>query len=300
MKTISKDQVEKYIIEHARPVDIALYNYHFRNGDAGAVMQELAKFQNKDGGFGYAVEPDMRLPKSTALATWMAFQFIKKIDVDPNDKVIRSALDYLVETYDNERNGWSIVRPEVDDFPHAPWWEYKTAMEHFSWANPSAEILGLLIRFSDQIEAEDIITSLKEKAINQIQNVDPGDFHDVFNYKALYELADEGLKKELKQPVADLIWKASSTNPNEWKDYVATPLKFVDSPDDPFIELFDGGLIQQNLDFLVDQIVSGDHWEPNWDWSGNYPDEWEKAKVEWSGHLTVKNMVTLKKFGVIE
>lgn len=295
---IQKDKVEQYLEKNARSIDLALYNFHFRRGDALAVLDEVSKYQNEDGGFGKAIEPDLRLPQSTALATWMGFQFIKEVDVDLEHQVIGRALKYLVNTYDKERNGWSIVIPEVDSYSHAPWWNYQAAMRHFSWGNPSAEIFGLLMFY--KVEGVDgLIGSLKEEALKQIKVVNSKNFHEVFNFKALYELADEAFKKDLKESVAGLVEQAANTNPDEWSGYVATPLKFITSPNDPFIELFNESLIQKNLDFIIDKCVNDDHWEPNWDWSGKYPEDWERAKVEWSGFLTVRNMMTLKNFGKI-
>ena len=66
METINKTAIEHYLDENARAIDVAMYNLYFRNGDASAVLAELAKYQNEDGGFGNAIEPDLRLPESTA------------------------------------------------------------------------------------------------------------------------------------------------------------------------------------------------------------------------------------------
>lgn len=295
MSKISLTKFEKFLQTNARPVDLALYNYFFQNGDAQVVSQELSKFQNEDGGFGNAIEPDLRLPQSTALGSWMAFGYINAISADLRLDVIRRGLNYFIDTYDAERNGWAIVRPEVDSYPHAPWWDYKTAMEHFGWGNPSAEILGFLIKYSDG--AAPIITALKKRALERIHEVNPASFHEVFNFKGLYDLADDDLKAQLKEPLIDLIRRAVTTDSLQWTSYVATPLKFIDNPNDSFADIFGDPLIEQNLDFLINQIVDDDRWEPNWDWAGNYSEQWENARMEWSGHLTVHNLRILRNFG---
>ena len=298
MKKINLEKTSLYLKNNARPVDYALFEYHFQSGSPEKVLDEIAAFQNEDGGFGKALEPDLRLPKSTPLATCMAFQIIKEIDANETNEVVKRALEYLVNTCDPDRKGWPIVAPEVDKHPHAPWWTYRAAMGHFGWGNPSAEILGFLILYNVE-GVEEMVTSLKEMALKRLGEMDPESFHEVFNFKALYEMADSDLQEELRKPLADLIKGAASTNPDEWAGYVATPLKFVHSPEDPFVDLFEAKLLEKNLDFLAGQIVEGDHWEPNWDWSGNYPEVWEQAKVEWSGRLTVQNLQLLKNFGRI-
>jgi hypothetical protein len=297
MSKHSIQKFEAFLETHARPVDVALYNYYFHDGDSADVVRELSRFQNDDGGFGHAIEPDVWLPQSTALATWMAFQYIKSIDVDAQDNRVGRGLQYFLDTYNPQRIGWAIMRPEVNNHPHAPWWDYETAMNHFGWGNPSAEILGLLIYYC--VDATHIIGALITRALERIRAVDGSSFHEVLNFKALYELVDSGLQEQLKDPLNDLIKDATSTDPNEWTSYVATPLRFIETPDDAFASLFPETLIQQNLDFLLQQIVDNDHWEPNWSWAGNYPEQWAVAKIQWSGHLTVRNLRILKNFGQI-
>ncbi len=298
---MNKDQqrsVQTYLENNARPIDLALFDFHFRDGSAQAVIDELSKYQNADGGFGNAIEPDLRLPQSTALATWMAFRIMNEVNADIGNEVLQRGLDYLLHSYDKARTGWAIVRPEVDNFPHAPWWDYKTATADFGWGNPSAELLGFLIKYSDGSTA-DIIASLTQKALERIQEVESSHFHEVFNFKALYELANEDLQKQLKQPLEQLLIGAVSTDPGEWAGYVATPLRFISSPTDPFAHLFDEDILHKNLEFLQSNMVGENHWEPNWDWAGTYPDDWLIAKKEWSGQLTVKNLVTLRSFGTL-
>ena len=51
------------------------------------------------------------------------------------------------------RQIWPIVPPEVDDAPHAPWWNYENSAETFGQflVNPRAEIVGYLHEFSDDV-----------------------------------------------------------------------------------------------------------------------------------------------------
>jgi len=258
-------------------------------------MKQLAMYQNVDGGFGNALEPELRLPQSTALATWMAFRIMDEVNVGANNEVLQDGLNYLIDSYDQVRTGWAIIRPEADDYPHAPWWEYKTAMAEFGWGNPSAELLGFLVKYGTA-EMADMVQALTQKALLRINEVDPSDFHEIFNFKALYELAGVELRQQLKEPLERLIQRAVNTNPAEWKTYTAPPLRFISSPNDPFAHLFSQDILRKNLDFLVGSIIDGDHWEPNWDWSGTYPSDWGLAKKEWSGQLTVRNALILRAF----
>src|SRR5215469_13791066 len=72
--------IQSYLQEHARKLDLALYEYFFGGASPQLVLNELATYQNADGGFGKALEPDLRLPDSSALATVVAFQYVSLIN----------------------------------------------------------------------------------------------------------------------------------------------------------------------------------------------------------------------------
>jgi hypothetical protein len=58
MTKLSKDEFmlsKKFIYRNARPVDKQFFAFHFEEGSAEAVISELSKYQNLDGGFGKAL-----------------------------------------------------------------------------------------------------------------------------------------------------------------------------------------------------------------------------------------------------
>ena len=113
-------------------------------------------------------------------------------------------------------------------------------------------------------------------------------------------MAGPDFKQILKQRLEQLIVKSVETDPKNWAAYAATPLKFITSPDDPFIHLFDTQLIEKNLAFMIDELGDNTHWAPNWDWSGNFEKHWPVARTEWSGNLTLRNMILLRNFGKVD
>lgn len=48
-----------YMYSNARLLDRRRYEFHFGNGSAEAVIDALRPYQNADGGFGGALEPDI-------------------------------------------------------------------------------------------------------------------------------------------------------------------------------------------------------------------------------------------------
>lgn len=85
-----------FVYHNARPLDIARWQYHFENGSSGDVLTALAAYQNDDGGFGHALEPDAWNPHSSPIQTWAATEILREIGfVDPTHPIIKGILRYL-------------------------------------------------------------------------------------------------------------------------------------------------------------------------------------------------------------
>ncbi len=297
--TIDQQAVRTYLATNARLIDLALYDFQFGNSSQQAVIQALAAYQNKDGGFGKGIEPDFQLPDSSALATTVAFQYLAKLRSPEVIDMAHKGIAYFLQTYDRQKNGWNIVPKEVNSYPHAPWWEYEHSQQGFGWGNPAAEILGYLLQYREFVDDVVLVDTVAQRALERLRELSgqaEPDFHELLCYIRLHQQADQQLQAEIHQPLANLITKAANRNPDEWGSYVATPLTFIKAPGSPFISLFDHKLIKINLNYLKQAIVNSDHWGPTWDWGDSYPDDWQEAKRAWSGKLTVENVTVLRAF----
>lgn len=289
--------IERFVETNARPLDLAFFKSLWHREKTNDVNAALKTFQNEDGGFGHGIEPDLRAPQSTPIGTWMAFQYLKKID-NPDLNLIRSAFEYFLQTFDRESVGWPVVTPGVDDHPHAPWWSYDKALSHFKWGNPSAAVLGFFYRYGEGGH-DALIEQLSSAALVRIAQVDPSSFNEVLCFQELYEVAPIALRDRMRSHLEGLIVEAVEPDPEMWRRYRATPLTFVHSPSDAFTHLFEPGLIEQNLD-LLEETLEEDHWPLNWSWSGRYPDAWLTAEREGQGLKAVENLTTLANFNRLE
>lgn len=289
--------IKSYLQEHARKLDLYVYEYLFEGASPQRVLNELATYQNADGGFGKALEPDLRLPDSSALATVVAFQYLSLIDASPDDELVTKAIRYLMDSYDGTRPGWTNIPPTADRFPRAPWWHYESAQIWAEWGNPSAEIFGYLLKYADVAQDGEFVQRLSKQALRRLHEIDEPEPHEVKCYIRLHELATEELQRQLHGPLATHIKRAAKTDPNDWHGYVATPLTFVTSLKSPFAYLFDEQLLLEDAERLRRQMVDDSHWEPTWEW-GQFDDDWAVARVEWSGKITVENLRLLSAFGI--
>ena len=117
------ENAKDFIYRNARPLDLARWQYLFENGKKEDVLKILAKYQNEDGGFGHALEPDCWNPNSSPIQTWVATEIIKEVNLNEKEyPMIQGILRYLETTKDFNGHIWFNTIPSNDDYPHAPWW----------------------------------------------------------------------------------------------------------------------------------------------------------------------------------
>ena len=84
MNKLSAERFSKardFIVERARPLEKALYRFHFESGAKEDVVHEVRAYQNADGGFGHALESDLRTPESSVICTVRGVQLLTQIGV---------------------------------------------------------------------------------------------------------------------------------------------------------------------------------------------------------------------------
>lgn len=85
------------------------------------------------------------------------------------------------------------------------------------------------------------------------------------------------------------------TNKQNWNDYCARPLWICTEPSS-FLYTFIKSSVDENLDYEIETQNLDGSWSPFWDWGESYPEVWPIAKQEWSSHLTLNNLLRLKKY----
>ena len=180
-------KASKWIKRNARPLDAARWEYAFEEGSSDRVIHYLVAFQNEDGGFGHSIEPDFWLPLSSPMSTWAAGQILVEIKADSKEPCVKELISYLINTPQIEPGMWPSVLPENNQFPHAPWWEWKEGIQKSWMFNPSAELAAFLVIWSEEkSRASHIGWYSIKKAINHLMNCSEMDMHEINNYQMLY------------------------------------------------------------------------------------------------------------------
>ena len=292
---------KNFIMDQGRALDQRRFQFHFEAGSANAVLAALASYQNDDGGFGHSLEPDIRTSASSAIATTVGFQVLREIQAPVDHALVRKGIEYFVATYDESRQVWPIIPPEVDEAPHAPWWSYENSAESFGQflVNPRAEIVGYLHEFSDGAQTQRL-KPLATAVLKHLDSLpDEMEMHDILCFVRLAETEALPNRDKVWEKLARAAAPRVAQNAEQLTGYVLKPLWLVSSPESPLA----AGLkdeVAMNLDFEIEQQDEDGSWSPNFSWGDQYPEAWQTAKKEWQSRFTVDTLKTLRDFGRIE
>jgi hypothetical protein len=118
---IDRAAAETFIWSTARLVDRHRYAMLFAGGSAEPVSTALAGYQNPDGGFGHALEPDLRCPSSQPGPTLYALEMLEETQMLVDSEMGRAARAWVAHIADSD-GGIPSALPGFEAYPHAPWW----------------------------------------------------------------------------------------------------------------------------------------------------------------------------------
>lgn len=298
---LSKEAFEasrKFIEAVARPLDVARFRYEFDGAPREAVLDSLRDFQNSDGGFGHALDPDLRAPESSALCTSIAFQILRSVEATPDQALVSTGVSYLLDTFDEDQGCWRIIPESTERSPHAPWWNQKGRKDKFDSfsLNPTSEILGYLYDFKKQVPNE-ILSLVSDRVLGNLSSVKKIEMHDLLCCLRLLQTRTlpKGYCYQFRATLTHLIDGTIALDPLLWKGYCLRPLQVVDSPESPFMEELESA-VAANLDYEISSRNEDGSWTPTWSWDDAFPEAWAKAEREWSGVITLEKLLILKRF----
>ena len=302
MHTFNK--AKNFIYKNARPLDFARWQYHFENGSADAVLNALAAYQNDDGGFGHALEPDCWNPNSAPLQTWTATEILREINfTDANHPIIQGILKYLASGKSFNRYTWYGAILSNNDYPHAFWWGADSEsinIENISANdyNPTACLAGFIVKFADKSsDLYKLGCSIVTKAYELYMAQDLlNDCHTANCFIRMMEYCEgadiidtEKLKEKLILQVTVNITKDKVS----WlTDYICTPSFFFKTKDSIFY-LPNKELADYECEFIVSTQLDDGSWNIPWSWGG-YEEQWSLSKNWWKANGAILNMLYLK------
>ena len=273
-----------------------MFRREFEGGSAEEVLRELSLFQNTDGGFGNAMEPDFRLPMSSAIATSIGLQYISQLKLGVLPVIAVQAMQYLHATLDEASLHWDPVPPIVDEYPRATWWEYENWRENS--VNPGVELAGYLWEFPG-ILPDNVREQLTDQAFRHLAAQEEIlEMHDLLCYMRFAERLPAAMSADLYSQLDRHVEARVSRTREDFVEYGVRPEQLAPSPTSHYYPLL-RELVEESLDVTIETQAGDGSWRPRWSW-GRFPLEWERAQREWRGILTLNGLRVLAAYGRIE
>lgn len=294
------EKARTYLYRHARPLDLARFQYHFEQGSREAVMQVLSCYQNADGGLGHAVEADCWNPNSTPLHTATACGIIGEIAYpDAAHPVIQGILHYLSGGQDFNGKTWNLLVDSNNSYPHAPWWQTGSESTCHTDYNGTAELAGFLLYYAKPSSAAwQLGLRIAREAIDALSDAPLQDMHTCACYIHMAEWIQKAGAttfvdwQDLHQKLHEAVRRLIVSDPARWNSYTCKPSHFMNSEESEFFEEH-RKTAELECEFLLNSQLDDGSWPIPWQWD-EYPEEWAVSRNWWKGHVIVENLRYLK------
>lgn len=275
----------EFITTHARLVDRHRFAYLFQDGPAEPVAAAVRAHRNADGGFGHALEPDLRDPASQPAAVMHAFEMLGEVGAG-DDPVVDAAADWLL-TITRDDGGVPFVLPSV-----------LRSHSGGPWSNPvdrssmimTAELAAMLHRTGSTHRWLD---GAGEWLFRNIPQLGP---EGAYDWRFALDFLDVTPEAERAQALLEEIGprlreSGLVTLEPDAHGEVHSPLDFSPWPGTRSRRLFDEESIERDLDTLEAGQRDDGGWMFDWpQWS-------PAATLDWRGYVTVHSLKILRANG---
>ncbi|WP_050430989.1 hypothetical protein [Chondromyces crocatus] len=293
------EAAERFVWLSGRVLERLRFAHLFRHGDAARVLSALRPYQNPDGGFGEAIEPDFRGPVSQPLSVDFALHIVDEVG-GFEDPMVGAALGYLA-SITCEDGGVPNVLPDVPRYPHAFWWAPAPGPLVGSLL-PTASIAGLLHKHRvahpwleratsfcwEAIEGLPARVAVAEGRIPRLQIAYETRAALVF----LEHAPERARAAQTARALGELLLgRGGFIAAGEGTAGEMSLLDVVSRPGSPARAWFSDAQVEQHLDALLAEQGKEGGWSVSW------PAWTAAAGLEWMPIQTVERLKTLKAYG---
>lgn len=281
---------ETYIARNARLIDRVRYAHLRAEESPQRLVDCLVPYQNSDGGFGHALEPDLRGNSSQPQHMEVALRTLSEANwVD--DRLLTAAGHWLVANSTPD-GGVPFVLADVVNSERAFWWEPEDGADGPpANINPTGPIAGLLHEAGFD---HPWLGPATEFCWNYLANATSlGDYEALAAVAFLQRVPDRARAKAEFDRLSNSILERVALEPNA-SGHVHFPLDFAPDPAAMARPLFADSVIDQHLDALIDAQSEDGSWKPN------FPMWTPVVQHEWGGLLTVAAVKTLRAYGRVD
>lgn len=298
------EKARKYMYRHARPLDLARWQYHFENGSRENVLTALSAYQNENGGFGYGLEADCWNPESSPIQTWTATEILREIQAtDPAHPLVQGILRYLSSgrDFDAAHRQWMNTVPGNNEHPHAIWWTYQADQVEYRY-NPTACLAGFFLKYADPAcEFYPAALQIAQDAYQYFMDSRPYlESHVTACFLRLYEYGEEaqldiGDRTAFKQAVREQVKREIDSAAGKWEtEYVCMPSHFIRAKDS-MLYPDNAEQVARECAFIASAQEPDGAFAVPWKWWTDYS-EFEIARAWWKADFCIRNMLFLRTF----
>jgi hypothetical protein len=297
-RPLDLDAAETFIWLHARLVDRHRYACLFKDGDPEQALDALRPYQNADGGFGHALEPDDRGRSSQPAHVHAALRVLDEVG-RCRGPMLKRALDYLASATTPD-GGVPVALASLRRDPRAPWWDVEGDAPPGALL-PTAGIVGVLIRNGVQHPWIEPATAFCWRAIAALESTHPYELDCCLTFlehvpdrdRADLEIDRIGrLVREQRLVALDRDAPGDALIPPGYAPgELHFPLDYAPRPASPARRWFSDREIERDLDTLERAQAEDGGWTFNWRaWN-------PAAALEWRGWVTIRALTMLRAYG---
>ncbi|HEX2915997.1 MAG TPA: hypothetical protein VH186_34865 [Chloroflexia bacterium] len=279
------EKARQFILLNARLLERQLFAFLFEGGKREPALLTLRAYQNEDGGFGNALEPDKRDPHSQPVDIEIAFKSLDWLDAF-DDPMVTRACDYLM-TITTPEGGVPFALPTVNAYPRAPWWTVDANPP--ASLNPTASLAGLLLKHGIKHPWLERASAFCWQAIPATET---REFHDIIPILTFlqYNPDRRRAEPELQRLAARVAEPGVVALDPQAEGYVHKPLEWASTPDSYLRNNFSDETISQHLAALAARQQADGGWPLSWDTIS------PAVEMEWRGRVTLEALMTLKAY----
>ncbi|MCM3341063.1 hypothetical protein M3650_21105 [Paenibacillus sp. MER TA 81-3] len=286
------ENARQFIYHNARLLDRMRFEYFFGQGTKESVLAVLRAYQNVDGGFGNALEPDIRCPHSQPVPTEVALTILDEID-GYNREIVSGIARFMESATVEETGGIPRSFCSVNDYPHAPWWT--TERDDAASMNPTGRMMGFLLKQDAVpfISHETWFRKTEQFVWERIEKVDTSDFHDVTQCITFLENHRDRERAGAYLAKVDEWLSHPGTielDPHA-QGYVHKVLDWAPSRDSYAGRFIGEADLERHLTALLQDQSEDGGWPISW------PAVSSACELEWRGFITVERLKTLRSYG---
>jgi hypothetical protein len=282
---VDLDSAEKFVLRNARLIDRRRLAVLLHGAPAEPALAALRAYRNSDGGFGNALEPDVRAPESEPAASLAALETLEELDA-AGDEMAAGAARWIGSVAGPD-GGVPFVLPTAAASPHAPWMTPTDSGSQLTFA-----LAGLLWRMDIDDPWRDQGTRWSWRAI---QKGELGAYATEFALRFLDAVPDADRARDAIESLRGQLGPDGTIPvPGGAEDERLTPLALSPHPGARSRALFTGDQIDADLDRLAADQQADGGW--TFDWLAWSPGQ----ELDWRGRLTVNALRTLAEHSRLE